>query len=161
MLLEIKNLDVEFPTRRGTVEAARNVSLTVEPGEVLGLVGESGAGKSTIGNAIIGLLERPGRVTGGEIIFKGSDIRNLPPEKMRRIRGDQIGMIFQDPQTSLNPLLTIGEQLVETIQKSHGLREKEATAGLFNCWRASVSLRRRCVSRPIRTNSLAVCVSGS
>ena len=128
MLLEIKNLDVEFPTRRGTVEAARNVSLTVEPGEVLGLVGESGAGKSTIGNAIIGLLERPGRVTGGEIIFKGSDIRNLPPEKMRRIRGDQIGMIFQDPQTSLNPLLTIGEQLVETIQKSHGLREKEATA---------------------------------
>ena len=109
------------------MEAARNVSLTVEPGEVLGLVGESGAGKSTIGNAIIGLLEKPGRVTSGEILFKGSNIRNLPPEQMRRIRGDQIGMIFQDPQTSLNPLLTIGEQLVETIQKSHGLREKEAT----------------------------------
>jgi peptide/nickel transport system ATP-binding protein len=128
MLLDVKNLSVAFPTRRGTVEAARNVSLTVEPGEVLGLVGESGAGKSTIGNAIIGLLEKPGRVTNGEILFKGSDIRHLPPEKMRRIRGDQIGMIFQDPQTSLNPLLTIGEQLVETIQKSHGLCDKEATA---------------------------------
>ncbi len=128
MLLKINNLDVEFPTRRGTVKAARDVSLTVNPGEVLGIVGESGAGKSTIGNAIIGLLEHPGRVTRGEIIFKGDDIRDLPQEKMRRIRGDQIGMIFQDPQTSLNPLLTIGEQLLETIQKSLGLREKAATA---------------------------------
>lgn len=128
MLLEIRNLDVEFPTRSGTVKAARDVSLTVKPGEVLGLVGESGAGKSTIGNAIVGLLEKPGHVTGGEIIFKGSDIRGLPLEKMRRIRGDQIGMIFQDPQTSLNPLLTIGDQLVETIQKTHGLRDKDATA---------------------------------
>jgi peptide/nickel transport system ATP-binding protein len=73
-------------------------------------------------------LEKPGRVSNGEILFKGSDICDLPPEQMRRIRGDQIGMIFQDPQTSLNPLLTIGEQLVETIQKSHGLREREATA---------------------------------
>ncbi|MDH3666197.1 MAG: ABC transporter ATP-binding protein [Paracoccaceae bacterium] len=126
MLLEIKGLDVDFPTRRGTVKAARAVSLTVEPGEVLGLVGESGAGKSTIGNAIMGLLEKPGRVTAGEIVFQGQDIRGLPEDQMKKIRGDKIGMIFQDPQTSLNPLLTIGEQLVETIQKSLGLREKEA-----------------------------------
>ncbi len=126
MLLEIKGLDVDFPTRRGTVKAARGVSLTVEPGEVLGLVGESGAGKSTIGNAIMGLLENPGRVTAGEIIFQGQDIRGLPEDRMKKIRGDKIGMIFQDPQTSLNPLLTVGEQLVETIQKSLGLREKEA-----------------------------------
>ena len=128
MLLKIKGLDVDFPTRRGTVHAARGVSLTVEPGEVLGLVGESGAGKSTIGNAIMGLLERPGRVTAGEINFKGKDIRGLPDDAMRKIRGDQIGMIFQDPQTSLNPLLTIGEQLVETIQKSLALRERDAQA---------------------------------
>jgi peptide/nickel transport system ATP-binding protein len=128
MLLELKGVSVEFPARRGTVVAARDVSLVVEPGEVLGLVGESGAGKSTVGNAIMGLLEKPGRVTTGEIIFKGADIRGLPDERMRRIRGDQIGMIFQDPQTSLNPLLTIGEQLVETIQKSLGLGEKAAEA---------------------------------
>ncbi|MEL6234156.1 MAG: ABC transporter ATP-binding protein, partial [Pseudomonadota bacterium] len=128
MLLQVKKLDVEFPTRRGTVKAARGVNLTVEPGEVLGLVGESGAGKSTIGNAIMGLLERPGRVSGGEILFQGQDIRGLPDEEMRRIRGDKIGMIFQDPQTSLNPLLTVGEQLVETIQKTLGLREGEARA---------------------------------
>ncbi len=121
MLLEIKGLNVDFPTRRGLVQAARNVSLSVSPGEVLGLVGESGAGKSTIGNAIIDLLEKPGRVSDGEILFKGRDIRGLPREEMRKIRGDEIGMIFQDPQTSLNPLLTIGQQLVETIRKSLGL----------------------------------------
>jgi len=126
MLLDIKNLDVEFRMRRETVKAARNVSLQVNAGEVLGLVGESGAGKSTIGNAIMDLLEKPGLVAGGEILFKDRNIRGLPPEEMRRIRGDEIGMIFQDPQTSLNPLLTIGEQLVETIQKSLGLREKAA-----------------------------------
>ena len=117
-LLTITDLDVEFPTRRGTVLAARKVSLSVAPGEVLGLVGESGAGKSTIGNAIIDLLERPGRVAGGRIVFEGRDLRGLDEEQMRKVRGAKIGMIFQDPQTSLNPLLTIGAQLVETIQKA-------------------------------------------
>lgn len=117
-LLEIKDLDVEFPTRRGTVKAARKVSLTVAPGEVLGLVGESGAGKSTIGNAIIDLLERPGRVAGGSILFQGDELRGRDDHAMREIRGKRIGMIFQDPQTSLNPLLTIGAQLVETIQRA-------------------------------------------
>ncbi len=126
MLLDIKGLDVAFLTRRETVKAARNVSLQVEAGEVLGLVGESGAGKSTIGNAIMDLLEKPGEVTAGEILFKGKNIRGLSEDEMRRIRGDEIGMIFQDPQTSLNPLLTIGQQLVETIQKSLGLRDKAA-----------------------------------
>ena len=117
-LLSITDLDVEFPTRRGTVLAARKVSLSVAPGEVLGLVGESGAGKSTIGNAIIDLLERPGRVAGGQIVFEGRDLRGLDEDQMRKVRGAKIGMIFQDPQTSLNPLLTIGAQLVETIQKA-------------------------------------------
>ena len=125
MLLDIQDLDVEFRMRRETVNAARKVSLQVSAGEVLGLVGESGAGKSTIGNAIMDLLEKPGQVTGGQILFKGRNIRGLPADEMRRIRGDEIGMIFQDPQTSLNPLLTIGEQLTETIQKSLGLGEKQ------------------------------------
>ncbi len=125
-LLEIKGLDVEFPTRRGTVKAARGVSLTVKPGEVLGLVGESGAGKSTIGNAIIDLLERPGRVAGGSIMFDGEELRGRTEDEMRKVRGDRIGMIFQDPQTSLNPLLTIGAQLVETIEKTTSLKGAKA-----------------------------------
>ena len=127
-LLRIEGLDVEFPTRRGTVKAARGVSLTVAPGEVLGLVGESGAGKSTIGNAIVDLLEPPGRVAGGKIDFQGESLRNRSEDEMRRIRGDRIGMIFQDPQTSLNPLMTIGEQLVETLGKTLGLRGPKAEA---------------------------------
>jgi len=125
-LLEIEGLDVEFPTRRGVVKAARGVSLNVKRGEVLGLVGESGAGKSTIGNAIIDLLEPPGRVAAGEIRFQGESLRGRSEDEMRRIRGDRIGMIFQDPQTSLNPLLTVGEQLVETIRKCLGFSEEAA-----------------------------------
>jgi len=125
-LLQINDLDVEFPTRRGTVKAARGVSLTVKPGEVLGLVGESGAGKSTIGNAIIDLLERPGRVAGGSILFEGEELRGRSEDDMRKVRGDKIGMIFQDPQTSLNPLLTIGAQLVETIEKTTNLKGAKA-----------------------------------
>ncbi|MEE3101945.1 MAG: ABC transporter ATP-binding protein [Pseudomonadota bacterium] len=127
-LLEIEGLDVEFPTRRGTVKAARGVGLTVRRGEVLGLVGESGAGKSTIGAAIIDLLEPPGRIAAGRIDFQGESLRGRTEDQMRRIRGDRIGMIFQDPQTSLNPLKTIGEQLVETIRKCLGLNEAAAKA---------------------------------
>src|SRR5690606_1001831 len=92
------------------------VSFDIAPGEVLGVVGESGAGKSVTGSAVIGLIEPPGRIAGGEIRLKGERIDNLPPEAMRRIRGKRIGMIFQDPLTSLNPLYTVGEQLVETIR---------------------------------------------
>nr|WP_146346647.1 ABC transporter ATP-binding protein [Phaeobacter marinintestinus] len=125
-LLKIDGLDVEFPTRRGTVKAARGVSLTVSPGEVLGLVGESGAGKSTIGNAIIDLLEAPGRVSAGSILFEGEELRGRNEAEMRRIRGDRIGMIFQDPQTSLNPLMTVGAQLVETIEKTNDLSATKA-----------------------------------
>ena len=120
-LLQIEGLDVDFPTRHGTVRAARGVNLTVSPGEVLGLVGESGAGKSTIGNAIIDLLEAPGRVSAGSILFEGKELRGRSEAEMRLIRGDRIGMIFQDPQTSLNPLMTVGAQLVETIQKTSDL----------------------------------------
>ena len=115
-LLEVKNLRVEFPTRRGTLLAVDDVSFEIAAGEVLGVVGESGAGKSLTGNAIIGLLEPPGRVAAGEIRLEGRRIDNLPYEEMRKVRGAQIGAIFQDPLTSLNPLYSVGRQLVETIQ---------------------------------------------
>jgi len=115
-LLEVKNLRVEFPTRRGTLVALDDVSFDISPGEILGVVGESGAGKSLTGAAIIGLLDPPGRVAGGEIRFQGQRIDALPYEQMRRMRGKHIGAIFQDPLTSLNPLFTVGRQLVETIQ---------------------------------------------
>lgn len=114
-LLEVKNLRVEIPTRRGTLLAIDDVSFSIESGEVLGVVGESGAGKSLTGTSIIGLLEPPGRVAAGEIRLEGARIDNLPYEKMRRIRGKKIGAIFQDPLTSLNPLYRISKQLVETI----------------------------------------------
>ena len=107
---------VELPTRRGTLIAVDDVSFPIAPGEVLGVVGESGAGKSLTGAAIIGLLEPPLRIAGGSIVLAGRRIDNLPYEAMRRIRGKEIGAIFQDPLTSLNPLYTIGQQLVETIR---------------------------------------------
>lgn len=114
-LLEVKDLVVEFPTRKGTLRALDRVSFSIAPGEILGVVGESGAGKSLTGAAIIGLLEKPGRVTSGEIWLRGRRIDRLPPAEMRKIRGRQIGAIFQDPLTSLNPLYSVGRQLTETI----------------------------------------------
>ena len=115
-LLEVRHLRVEFNARRGTLVAIDDVSFDIAPGEVLGVVGESGAGKSITGTAIIGLLEPPGRIAGGEVFLDGRRIDNLPAEEMRRIRGRQIGAIFQDPLTSLNPLYTVGRQIIETIQ---------------------------------------------
>ena len=110
-LLEVSHLRVEFPTRRGTLVALDDVTFAIAPGEILGVVGESGAGKSLTGSAIIGLLEPPGRIAAGEIRLEGQRIDNLPPERMRAIRGRRIGAIFQDPLTSLNPLYTVGWQL--------------------------------------------------
>jgi peptide/nickel transport system ATP-binding protein len=115
-LLSVKNLVVEFPNRRGTLRALDDISFDIAPGEILGVVGESGAGKSLTGAAIIGLLEPPGRIASGQILLEGERIDNLPYEQMRHIRGRRIGAIFQDPLTSLNPLYTVGFQLMETIQ---------------------------------------------
>jgi peptide/nickel transport system ATP-binding protein len=115
-LLEVKDLHIEFPTRRGILKAVDGVSFSIAPGEVLGVVGESGAGKSLTGAAIIGLLEPPGRIASGQILLEGKRIDNLPYDDMRKIRGRRIGAIFQDPLTSLNPLYTVGRQLTETIQ---------------------------------------------
>jgi peptide/nickel transport system ATP-binding protein len=125
-LLEVRDLTVEFPTRRGTLRALDRISFSIEGGEILGVVGESGAGKSLTGAAIVGLLERPGRIAGGEIMFDGKRIDNLAAEPMRRIRGRRIGTIFQDPLTTLNPLYTIGRQLTETMQTHARLSDADA-----------------------------------
>jgi peptide/nickel transport system ATP-binding protein len=115
-VLSVRDLRVAFPTRRRTLVAVDGVSFDIAPGEVLGVVGESGAGKSLTGAAIIGLLEPPGRIVGGEVRLRGQRIDDLPPEELRKIRGKRIGMVFQDPLTSLNPLYRVGDQIVETIR---------------------------------------------
>ena len=123
-ILEINNLDVCFPSKSGKTYAVQDLEIRLERGEILGVVGESGAGKSTVGNAIINLLEPPGRITRGKIIFDGKNIENLIDSEMQSIRGKRIGMIFQDPQTSLNPLMTVGAQLCETIKNVTNLKGK-------------------------------------
>ena len=125
-LLEVDHLRIEFPTRRSTLVAVDDVSFSIDQGEVLGIVGESGAGKSITGAAIIGLLEPPGRIAHGTIRLEGRQINGLPNEAMRRIRGARIGVIFQDPLTSLNPLYTIGRQLVQTILTHTALNAAQA-----------------------------------
>ena len=127
-VLTIEDLTVELPTRRGTLTAVDGVSLSIAPGEVLGGVGESGAGKSLTGAAVIGLLEPPLRIAGGRILLDGERIDDLPYEQLRRIRGKRIGAIFQDPLTSLNPLYPIARQLVETIRTHAEMTPAEARA---------------------------------
>ena len=115
-LLEIDNLKIRFMSDPETVDAVNDISIKIRSGEVLGIVGESGAGKSTIGNAIINLLDAPGEIVKGKVIFEGQNLVGMDDKAMRTIRGKKIGMIFQDPQTSLNPIMTIGNQLIETIK---------------------------------------------
>jgi len=125
-LLEVHDLSIAFDTRHGLLSAVDSISFSLVSGEILGVVGESGAGKSLTGSAIIGLIEPPGRIVGGQILFEGNRIDNLVREQMRRIRGKKIGSIFQDPLTSLNPLYTIGRQLTETIQTHLNLDRAQA-----------------------------------
>ncbi len=125
-ILKVEHLRVEFNTRRGNLVAVDDISFNVMPGEVFGIVGESGAGKSLTGQAIIGLLEPPGRIGDGQIHLNGQRIDQLPYHEMRRLRGKKIGMIFQDPLTSLNPLYTIGKQLTETILTHLDMTSKQA-----------------------------------
>jgi len=132
-LLEVRNLSVEFPQRRAVLKALDQVSFNIEAGEILGLVGESGAGKSLTGASIIGLLEPPGRISEGQILLGGARIDDLSPEQMRHVRGKRIGAIFQDPLTSLNPLLSVGYQLTQTIQSHLPLSAQQA-------WQRAVQL---------------------
>jgi oligopeptide/dipeptide ABC transporter ATP-binding protein len=122
MLLELKNLNTIYPTGRGDVSAVNNVNLNLHEGEVLGLVGESGCGKSTVLLSILRLIRKPGLVAGGEILFRGLDLRQQPPEVMRSIRGKEIAMIFQDPLSTLNPVFTVGEQIREALLLHHMMR---------------------------------------
>jgi oligopeptide/dipeptide ABC transporter ATP-binding protein len=125
-LLSVEELRVEFWTRRGTVYAVNGVSFDIAPGETLGIVGESGCGKSVTSLAILGILPRAGRVTGGRAVFEGEDLIGRPDRELRRIRGKEIAMIFQDPMTSLNPVLTVGRQIRESIETHFDLDRKVA-----------------------------------
>ena len=129
--LKIKNLSVDYQMRKETVYAAKNVNIEVNKGEILGLVGESGSGKSTVGNAIINLIDEPGKVSNGSVLLGDLNIHE-DPKNIVKYRGKKIGLIFQDPQTSLNPILTIGEQLIETIQTHLELTKEEAKERSIN-----------------------------
>ena len=129
--LKINNLSVDYKMRRETVHAAKNINIEVSKGEILGLVGESGSGKSTVGNAIINLIDEPGKVSNGSIVLDGINIHESP-ENISKYRGKKIGLIFQDPQTSLNPIITIGEQLIETIQTHLTLTTEQAKNKAIN-----------------------------
>lgn len=126
MLLEVNNLKTEFKLKRGVVHAVDNVSFGVEKGEILAIVGESGSGKSVTSLSIMRLLQDPGRVSGGEILFKGEDLLKKSEADMQKIRGDQISMIFQEPMTSLNPVYRIKDQIMESIMNHMKLTKKEA-----------------------------------
>ncbi|WP_332396150.1 ABC transporter ATP-binding protein [Vibrio metschnikovii] len=125
-LLEVNNLRIEYPSRHGVHVAVKSLTLDIQRGEIVGVVGESGAGKSTVGNAIIDLLSPPGTVAGGEVFLNGEKISGLSIEKMRQVRGSKIGFIFQDPMTSLNPLFTVEQQLTETIHANMKVSNEQA-----------------------------------
>ncbi|NBD31214.1 MAG: ATP-binding cassette domain-containing protein [Alphaproteobacteria bacterium] len=125
-VLSVHDLVVEIPTRHGVLRPVDNVSYDIHAGEILGVVGESGAGKSMTGNAVIGLLDRPARIVSGEILLSGQPIQGLKRDVIRKLRGKKMGMIFQDPLTSLNPLLTVGDQLTETILEHLKVGQTEA-----------------------------------
>lgn len=134
-LLEIQDLRTTFFTPAGPVRAVDGVSLRVESGKTLGLVGESGCGKSVTALSILGLVPPPGRVVAGRIWFEGKDLTALPPAEMRRLRGDAIGMIFQEPMTSLNPVFTVGNQIAESLRIHRGQSRREA-------WKSAIELLR-------------------
>ncbi len=125
-LLQIRNLEVDFPTRYGPIKVLRGIDLDIEAGERVGIVGESGAGKSMAAFAIMNLISEPGHISAGSVEFEGRDLAKISDEEMRLLRGDRISMIFQDPMMTLNPVLTIGDQMVETLQAHRNISYNEA-----------------------------------
>ncbi|MEM9578408.1 MAG: ABC transporter ATP-binding protein [Pseudomonadota bacterium] len=132
-LLEVRGLRTHFPTSVDVVKAVDDVSFTLQRGRILGLVGESGSGKSITGFSILGLVDPPGKIVDGDIRFKGEDLRQASPERLRRLRGDRIAMIFQDPMMTLNPVLSIGTQMVETVQAHARMSRRDARALSRDC----------------------------
>lgn len=128
MLLEVKNLTTEFKLKRGIVKAVDDISFSIDKGEILAIVGESGSGKSVTSLSIMGLLQKPGRVTKGEILYKSQDLNKLSRKELQKLRGNQISMIFQEPMTSLNPVWRIKDQIMESIMLHMQLSKKEALA---------------------------------
>src|SRR5882762_7634939 len=134
-LLEVNNLQTYFPTRAGLVRAVNGVSFHLDSGELLGLVGESGCGKSITALSIMRLIAPPGKIVGGEILFDGKNLLKLSDAEMREIRGDDIAMIFQDPMTSLNPVFKVGEQIAEALRLHRKLSRREARLAAIDAMR--------------------------
>ena len=148
-LLQVRDLRTHFETRAGTIKAVDGISFTLERGEILGLVGESGSGKSVTGFSLIGLLDAPGRIAAGSVLFDGQELVGLPQSEMRKLRGKRIAMIFQDPAATLTPVLTIGQQMAMAFQ-AHGGGGDSAGLAL-----AARSLSRVCIP------DAAACLTGS
>ena len=160
-VLEVSDLRTVFATRDGAVHAVNGVSFSIGPGELLGVVGESGSGKSVTMMSLMGLLPSPpARITGGSILYQGREVREMSDREMRALRGGEIGFVFQDPMTSLNPVFTVGFQLVEPIRAHLGLSRRRRASGRRSCWRSSASPTRGGGSTTIRTSSRAGCASG-
>ena len=158
-LLSVRDLRVTFPTEDGDVEAVRGVSFDIAPGETVGIVGESGSGKSVTSQAILRLL--PDATVAGEVRFDGADLLGLGPKAMRRVRGAQISMVFQDPLSSLHPQYRVGRQIVEAIRAHERISRGRGRAASDRAARGGRTRRRRPAgSTTIRTSSPAACASG-
>ena len=160
-LLDIRDLHTDIEIRSGVVHALSGVDLHVNPGETLGIVGESGSGKTMTALSLMGLLPQGGRVSSGQIILDGQDLTKLPLKDKRKLRGTKVGMIFQDPLTSLNPTMKIGLQVCEPLRVHEGLSKKEALERAVEILRRVGMPAPRWSSTTTRTSSRAVCVSAS
>ncbi len=160
-LLDVRNLKTFFFTSSGLIKAVRGVDFTIEEGETLALVGESGCGKSMTALSLLRLVPPPGRIVEGEIFFDGKDLLHIPEEEMRRIRGNQVAMVFQEPMTSLNPVFRIGEQIGEVLRLHKGLGHGDALeASVALLRQVGISVCRSAGCGNIRTSSREGCGSG-
>ena len=158
-ILDIRDLSVSYHTNRGLLRALRNIDMQIQPGRIIGIVGESGCGKSTLISAIIRLLAPNAQIDGGSILFKGNDLLSLDPEAMRALRGDEISMVFQDPMTSLNPVLTIGRQMTDVQHRNNLSKRQKNCPALPGCWSGWELRMRRNNSIVIRITFRVACAS--